>query len=143
MSSPIGVTRLPHRDNELPTLDEIPRGHPVSRQARPIIALTGPASSRRSGMATGLAMPDTIVVIFLKPLLPATGGNVSDAIICFRDRRNEPWVFTRRRNSPCNRSIVFVVRKVFHYGFGNSKKVSSSVGPVRVRAFMPLRLPRR
>src|SRR3989449_8375320 len=44
---------------------------------------------------------------------------------------NEPCVFTRRRNSSCNRSIVFVVRKVFHCALGKVKNVSSSSPPSR------------
>ena len=42
---------------------------------------------------------------------------------------SEPWVFTRRRDSSCNRSIVFVVRKVFQGALGKAKNVSSSSPP--------------
>ena len=38
----------------------------------------------------------------------------------------EPGVFTRRRNSSCSRSIVFVVLSVFHCAFGKVKNVRSS-----------------
>src|SRR5437899_9852439 len=44
---------------------------------------------------------------------------------------NEPCVFTRRRNSPWSRSIVFVVRNVFHCALGKVKNVSSSSPPSR------------
>jgi len=44
---------------------------------------------------------------------------------------NEPCVFTRRRNSSWSRSIVFVVRSVFHWARGNRKNVSSSSPPSR------------
>ena len=42
---------------------------------------------------------------------------------------SEPWVSTRRRDSSCNRSIVFVVRKVFQGALGKAKNVSSSSPP--------------
>ena len=44
---------------------------------------------------------------------------------------SEPCVFTRRRNSPCSRSITFVVRSVFHCALGNRKNVRSSSPPSR------------
>ena len=40
-----------------------------------------------------------------------------------------PCVFTRRRNSSFRRSITLVVLSVFHWRFGNWKKVSSSSPP--------------
>ena len=43
----------------------------------------------------------------------------------------EPCVFTRRRNSSWSRSIVFVVRRVFHCAFGKRKNVNSSSPPSR------------
>src|SRR5437870_10833021 len=44
---------------------------------------------------------------------------------------SEPCVFTRRRNSSWSRSIVFVVRSVFHCAFGKLKNVRSSSPPSR------------
>src|SRR6266851_2341827 len=44
---------------------------------------------------------------------------------------SEPWVFTRRRNSSWSRSIVFVVRNVFHCALGKRKNVKSSSPPSR------------
>src|SRR4029450_4465861 len=40
-----------------------------------------------------------------------------------------PCVFTRRRNSSFSRSMTFVVRNVFHWCFGNWKKLSNSSPP--------------
>ena len=44
---------------------------------------------------------------------------------------SEPCVFTRRRNSSWSRSIVFVVRNVFHCALGKRKNVRSSSAPSR------------
>jgi hypothetical protein len=44
---------------------------------------------------------------------------------------SEPCVFTRRRNSSWSRSIVLVVRNVFHCAFGKRKNVRSSSPPSR------------
>src|SRR5437667_11282039 len=44
---------------------------------------------------------------------------------------SEPCVFTRRRNSSWSRSIVFVVRNVFHCALGKLKNVRSSSQPSR------------
>src|SRR5436853_7295272 len=44
---------------------------------------------------------------------------------------SEPCVFTRRRNSSWSRSIVFVVRNVFHCALGQRKNVRSSSPPSR------------
>src|SRR5207237_3590879 len=44
---------------------------------------------------------------------------------------SEPCVLTRRRNSPWSRSIVFVVRNVFHCALGKRKNVRSSLPPSR------------
>jgi hypothetical protein len=40
-----------------------------------------------------------------------------------------PCVFTRRRNSSFNRSMLLVVRSVFHWAFGKLKNVRNSVPP--------------
>ncbi len=50
---------------------------------------------------------------------------------------SEPCVFTRRRHSSWSRSIVFVVRSVFHYALGKAQKVSSSSRPSRRLATTP------
>ena len=44
---------------------------------------------------------------------------------------SDPCVFTRRRNSSWSRSMVFVVRNVFHCALGKVKNVSSSSPPSR------------
>src|SRR5207245_3758425 len=56
---------------------------------------------------------------------------------------SELCVFTRRRNSSWSRSIVLVVRSVFHCSFGNRKNVRSSSPPSRRLVTTPeQRLPR-
>src|SRR5438128_1140538 len=47
---------------------------------------------------------------------------------------NEPWVFTRRRNSPLSRSMTLVVRMFFHCCFGKRYIVKSS-SPASSRLF--------
>src|SRR5438105_11668077 len=50
---------------------------------------------------------------------------------------SEPCVFTRRRNSSWSRSIVFVVRNVFHSALRKRRSVRSSSPPSRRLVITP------